>query len=581
MKKITFILFLFSYNLTFAQPTQIVHDGQGLGIPLSIGTTDLQAFTIKTNNIDRLQISQDGILLDNTSPFIVGLNGNQLTRVDTLPVSLLSGIFNVLPVDNIQDTILLSARTNDVIWVRSHGVHFRYINNFWNQYGNMNGNLADNPATVLALGSRMSSDSATAYWVSWGGDLDFSDPLVNFSEGTTVSILLESTLNGSDINFIGCTKCKDLEGAALSEIIDTDVGQYVRLEFLIDDNQDLILINANVDGSTNTGITNLSYTSSATQGTVVSDTGTDAVIPAGSTINASLMLPADKTKLDFITVTQAVDLDALESAVGAAIDGSGTTNVMPKFSDTNTLTNSFLSENGSSVILNVTANNSDAFIVENTSGTATTTVQRLRTSFGGNDVRLILQNTSDATTATLELDNTGLVLLENASSAGLHFDNDRLAIRSTSLKVEESTPAELVALTAENGDIGINGSTNTGQFKLDDVFNFYEAGKWVDRLEYHIGTEVSTATETALWKQILPVNTNSNAVTVSIPSGAEEGDWFIIADSRGSAGTNNITVDFVSASYNFHGSSQNRVMNANNDVVKFVYIDATVGFIQL
>ena len=53
-----------------------------------------------------------------------------------------------------------------------------------------------------------------------------------------------------------------------------------------------------VDAATPTSATNLSYTPSATNGIVVSDTGTDATIPAGSTTNASLMLPADKTKLD-------------------------------------------------------------------------------------------------------------------------------------------------------------------------------------------------------------------------------------------------------------------------------------------
>jgi hypothetical protein len=46
------------------------------------------------------------------------------------------------------------------------------------------------------------------------------------------------------------------------------------------------------------GATNLAYTASPTNGIVTSDTGTDATLPAGSTTNASLLLPADKTKLD-------------------------------------------------------------------------------------------------------------------------------------------------------------------------------------------------------------------------------------------------------------------------------------------
>jgi hypothetical protein len=48
------------------------------------------------------------------------------------------------------------------------------------------------------------------------------------------------------------------------------------------------------------GATNLAYTASPTNGIVTSDTGTDATLPAGSTTNASLILPADKTKLDGI-----------------------------------------------------------------------------------------------------------------------------------------------------------------------------------------------------------------------------------------------------------------------------------------
>ena len=57
----------------------------------------------------------------------------------------------------------------------------------------------------------------------------------------------------------------------------------------------------NVDG---TGLlsakTDLTYTATATNGTVNSSAGTAAVIPAGSATNASLMLPADKAKLDKI-----------------------------------------------------------------------------------------------------------------------------------------------------------------------------------------------------------------------------------------------------------------------------------------
>lgn len=45
---------------------------------------------------------------------------------------------------------------------------------------------------------------------------------------------------------------------------------------------------------------NLGYTAEPTKGTVTNSAGTSATIPAGSTSNASLMLPGDKTKLDGI-----------------------------------------------------------------------------------------------------------------------------------------------------------------------------------------------------------------------------------------------------------------------------------------
>lgn len=69
------------------------------------------------------------------------------------------------------------------------------------------------------------------------------------------------------------------------------------------------------------GATNLSYTASPTDGTVTSDTGTDATIPAGSTTNASLMLPADKTKLDGIEAGATADQNSSEVELSAPITG--------------------------------------------------------------------------------------------------------------------------------------------------------------------------------------------------------------------------------------------------------------------
>lgn len=64
------------------------------------------------------------------------------------------------------------------------------------------------------------------------------------------------------------------------------------------------------------GATNLTYTAGASSGIVVSSDGTDATIPAVDGTNAGLALPAHKTKLDFLTITAATDLDAIRTKAG-------------------------------------------------------------------------------------------------------------------------------------------------------------------------------------------------------------------------------------------------------------------------
>ena len=69
--------------------------------------------------------------------------------------------------------------------------------------------------------------------------------------------------------------------------------------------------------------TNLGYIASAVNGTVTSSTGTDAIIPLATAVNAGLLSPADFTKLGFMSVTQAVDLDTIESQQNSLIALSG------------------------------------------------------------------------------------------------------------------------------------------------------------------------------------------------------------------------------------------------------------------
>jgi hypothetical protein len=141
-------------------------------------------------------------------------------------------------------------------------------------------------------------------------------------------------------------------------------------------NGNSILGSGNLSISGGGGATNLGYTASATNGIVTSDTGTSATIPAGSTTNASLMLPADKSKLDGI-------------ATGA------------------------------------TANSTDAFLLSranHTGSQAISTVTGLQTALDGKEPSITAGTTSqyyrgDKTFQTLDKTSVGLGNVDNTSDA--------------------------------------------------------------------------------------------------------------------------------------------------------------------
>lgn len=75
--------------------------------------------------------------------------------------------------------------------------------------------------------------------------------------------------------------------------------------------------------STATGTTNLAFDNrTATQFDITSSSGGDATVTAATSTLAGAMVAADKVKIDHITVTQAVDLDTIESnQVGSLLTG--------------------------------------------------------------------------------------------------------------------------------------------------------------------------------------------------------------------------------------------------------------------
>lgn len=100
-------------------------------------------------------------------------------------------------------------------------------------------------------------------------------------------------------------------------------------------------------------ITNLTYSPSTSSGTVESSTGSNAVIPAVTGTNAGLMLPSHKVKLDFITVTQNINLDTLANTVNQALISVTDTNSI-NLTKTNTDLKADLKVSATQVGANVT-----------------------------------------------------------------------------------------------------------------------------------------------------------------------------------------------------------------------------------
>jgi hypothetical protein len=91
---------------------------------------------------------------------------------------------------------------------------------------------------------------------------------------------------------------------------------------------------------------------------------------------------------------------------------------------------------------------------------------------------------------------------------------------------------------------------------------------------------IENSTFTALMWIINEVDCSAGAITVDPPAAPAIKDRFAIVDSNANAATNNITIDFTTATQKLNGSVQDFIMNCNGCYIEFVYMGATTGWVS-
>lgn len=191
------------------------------------------------------------------------------------------------------------------------------------------------------------------------------------------------------------------------------------------------VVKAYVDSSGGGGSTNLGYTASATEGTVTSDTGTDATIPAGSATNASLMLPADKVKLD--AIGSGAQLVSVQAGTNVTIDNADPQNPIINASGGGGATNlSYTASATNGVVVSDTG--TDATIPAGSATNASLMIPADKSKLDGVGAGAQLVSVQAGTNITVDnTDPQNPIINSSGGSGGGGFGTDPYVIDSTGL----------------------------------------------------------------------------------------------------------------------------------------------------
>lgn len=162
----------------------------------------------------------------------------------------------------------------------------------------------DDTVTVADRAAIQTNADALAALTTVVDTLETKTDLIGITQPVDLDVL-ESDIAGikTKTNLITVTQAIDLD--LLQQGIDTDVSAIQGKTNLITVTEaiNLDILRNDVDDLQSSGASvNLSYTGTESQGTIVNSAGADAIIPQVSDVQAGLMLPGHKIKLDGIAI---------------------------------------------------------------------------------------------------------------------------------------------------------------------------------------------------------------------------------------------------------------------------------------
>ena len=270
------------------------------------------------------------------------------------------------------------------------------------------------------------------------------------------------------------------------------------------------------------------------------------------------------------------NVDGLQTALDGKVDGTGTAGTLPKLSDSNTITDSAISESGEIIDIDTTG------AIRVPDGT---TAERPGTPVAG----MFRYNTTDGQFEGYTTE-WGAIAGTGAGGGG------SVDVVTTQHTGDGSTQG--FALDSTPGDNDADQVYLNGVYQVKDAANYSISGSTltfvtpptnstaIEFVHFKLTsgggggiswvTDDKTANFTATAGEGYFVNTTSAAITVTLPGSPSAGDEVSIVDYAGTADTNNIT---ITSSDNINGSSNDVKIDYERGGVSMVYVDATQGWI--